>query len=466
MKNTLVSKRFIGFVALIVLFLFCFFRAPNPGLNWFLYACGAFALTFIVVEEHQYKSIIIPGLGLVLSGLAVFMHSDGLAVTMTLLSFGYLGVALVIPKVDPGFATIAGFGNFIISPFGVIIRFFQRLNTKNGKFKGLFTTLLIPGVLIGFFSLLYYESSPAFKDILNHIRIDHFPQFVGTATLGLFAASVLLYCFAPQKLNSVYDNISNKSSAISEYMGNKKFLNSWLLGIWSVVVLLAFVITSDIIYQASGRVAEGFNYSSYVHQGVYASIVSIIASAILTVLTTNYLGEERQKSFKLANYIFIGLNAVFVWQNVLRNYSYVSEYGLTEKRLIIFIYLVLCLIGLALTILTVVQNKSLGFLYKTNAFNVYTVLIVSALTNWSTFITDYNLTHPYGVEQRVDYDYLLSLDKSNTYLLSPHAVKMNEQQLSRLEWRENNVSNYNYNDVREWELGKSRSKARLNATKH
>ena len=338
------------------------------------------------------------------------------------------------------------------------------MNTKNGKFKGLFTTLLIPIVLITFFSLLYYESSPAFKELLNAIRFEHFPQFVGTAFLGLFSASVLLYCFAPQKFNAVYDNISQKSNTISAYMGSGKYTTSWLIGVWSVVGLLAFVIISDMMmYTPSEAFPEDFSYSSYVHQGVYASIFSIVASAILTVLTTNYLGDQNKTPFRIANYVFISLNMLFIFQNALRNYSYIGQYGLTEKRLVIFIYLILCIVGLLLTVVTIAQNKSLGFLYKTNAFNVYIVLIISALLNWSTIITKYNLNHPYGVENHIDYDYLFSLDRSNTYLLKDHYDKFDEDLQRRFTYRSERVLNYEAYDTREWILSNTTSKNRLKA---
>ncbi|MCO4819070.1 MAG: DUF4173 domain-containing protein [Bacteroidetes bacterium] len=463
MKNALISNRFIGFTALIVLFILCFFRAPTPGLNWLLYVFGALVITLLITKRQNVRSILIPSIGLLACSVAVFIHSDALAIVMTILSFGYLGVSLVIAKVDPGFGAFAGFLNFIISPFGVIIRFFQRLNTKNGKFKGLFTTLLIPIVLITFFSILYYQSSPAFKELLNAIRFKHFPQFVGTAVLGLFSASVLLYCFAPQKLNKMYDNISQKSDTISTYMGSGQYTNSWLIGVWSVVGLLAFVLISDVMYHPSQAVSQDFSYSGYVHQGVYASIFSIVASAILTVLTTNYLGDQNKAPFRIANYVFIGLNMLFIFQNVLRNYSYIGQYGLTEKRLIIFIYLILCIVGLLLTVVTIAQNKSLGFLYKTNAFNVYIALIISALLNWSTIITQYNLNHPYGFEKHIDYHYLFSLDNSNTYLLKDHYDKFDEDLQRRFTYRSERIQNYEAYNAREWILSKTTSKERLKA---
>jgi hypothetical protein len=461
MKTVAVSKRFIGFAALIVVFVLMFFRASGTGLNWLIYGVVAAIVSIVVAEPEHRKHMIVPATGLALCSVAVFVYANPLAIITWLLSFGYLGVAMVIPKVDPGFGAVAGFLNFIISPFGVIIRFFQRLNANNGKFRGVVTTLLIPGALLTFFSILYYQSSPAFKELLDNISWYYLPQFIITTIVGLFVGSVLLYCFAPTRFNAVYDNIGNKSSSVSDYMGNKKFVNSWLIGIWSLVLLLLVVVVSDFNYIFNGKLPQDFTYTQYLHQGVYTSIFSIICSAVLTILTTNYLGDERKKSFTLANLIFIGLNGLFVWQNVIRNHMYVTDYGLTSKRLIIYIYLALCLTGLILTIVTIVKNKSLGFLYKANAFNVYAVLIISALMNWSTTITSYNLAHPYGPEKKIDYQYLLSLDNSNTYLLSPYTAKMNDFQQDDMLYRAIRVDDYSVRDYREWVLKRTISKRRL-----
>ena len=467
MKTSKISKRFIGFGLIVTVFVLVFFRAPQAGLNWLIYCSLASIISMVIAKPEIRSKLILPAIGLTLSGLAVFIHSDALAILMCLLSFGYLGVALVIPNADPGFGAIAGFLNFIISPFGVIIRFFQRLNANNGKFRGIVTTLLIPAALLTFFSILYYESSPAFRDLLDAIRWDHLPQFIFTAILGVFAASVLLYCFAPERFNKVYDNIGQKSTKISDYMGNIKFVNSWLIGVWSLVVLLSVVILTDLMYQVNGQTPTDFTYATYLHQGIYASIFSIICAAILTVLTNNYLGEIKKKSFRLANLIFIVLNGLFILQNVQRNYVYISQYGLTEKRMVIYIYLALCIIGLVLTSITILQNRSLGFLYKTNAFNVYFVLIVSALMNWSTTITAYNINHPYGQEQTVDYDYLLSAwtSRTPTCCYSASEPYMSDAQKDRVDSRVWSISNYDIRDYREWVLGKSIAKKRLSNPK-
>ena len=115
-----------------------------------------------------------------------------------------------------------------------------------------------------------------------------------------------------------------------------------------------------------------------------------------------------------------------------------------------------------LTVVTIAQNKSLGFLYKTNAFNVYFVLIISALLNWSTIITKYNLAHPYGTNQQIDYNYLFSLDRSNTALLIDHYDALDESLQSRLDRRIERVSSYEAYDSREWVLGKSNARDKVN----
>ena len=102
-------------------------------------------------------------------------------------------------------------------------------------------------------------------------------------------------------------------------------------------------------------------------------------------------------------------------------------------------------------------------MYKTNAFNVYIALIISALLNWSTIITQYNLNHPYGFEKHIDYHYLFSLDNSNTYLLKDHYDKFDEDLQRRFTYRSERIQNYEAYNAREWILSKTTSKERLKA---
>ncbi len=458
------SNRFIGFIGLITIFVLLFFKAATPGLNWFIYSATAAITVFLLVPKTAIKDYIIPAVGLVISGLSVFIHSNALGIIATLLSFGYLGISLIIPKIDPFIGAITGIANYLMSPIGVLIRFFQKVGQKSGRFRGFFGSLIIPGILILFFGILYYKSSPSFTQLLDKISWDNVPQFIFTVILGVFSASILFYGFAPQSFNDMYQNLSNKSPKVSASLGGNDLSRSWQLGVWTLVVLLSIVVITDFQQRITGLTADDFTFASHLHQGVYASIFSIICAGVLSVITSNYLNSNHTKSIRVGNYVFIVLNVIFVLQNMVRNYDYVMQYSLTSKRLIIFIYLIMCLIGLAITAYTIYKNKSIGFLYKTNAFNIYIVVVMCTLFNWSKIITSYNVNNPYGSNKEVDFDYLFSLDRSNTPILNRHIDKMSKDELQRLEDRNRYNSTYYESDFREYILDKKRTAEQISTT--
>jgi hypothetical protein len=73
-----------------------------------------------------------------------------------------------------------------------------------------------------------------------------------------------------------------------------------------------------------------------------------------------------------------------------RNWWIIESSGLTRRRIGVYVYLLLCLIGLATTYLKVMQKKSNWFLFRKNAWAFYGVFIISCFINWDEVIVNYN----------------------------------------------------------------------------
>jgi hypothetical protein len=188
--------------------------------------------------------------------------------------------------------------------------------------------------------------------------------------------------------------------------------------------------------------------------------VSVVFAAIISILAGNYLTSG---SSKIAGYTFIGLNVVYVIQTIGRNMSYVSAYGLTEKRVVIFFYLVMCIVGLGITAYTMLKNKNLGFLYHSVMHSLLYVLIASSVFDWSSIITRYNINHPYGSGQQIDFDYLFVLNQSNTPILYENRHLMTDDQRKRLSYRVDGILKLHRDpDFRSFQLGESITAKRLN----
>jgi len=137
------------------------------------------------------------------------------------------------------------------------------------------------------------------------------------------------------------------------------------------------------------------NLSVYVHEGVNTLITSIIlAIAIILFYFRLHLNfDEAGKWPRRLACIWVGQNTFLVVSAMMRNMLYVHDWGLSEKKIGVFVYLGLCIIGLFFTLYKIIFKKNNWFLFRKNAVAFYAVLIVSCAVNWHAFMADYNVDH-------------------------------------------------------------------------
>jgi hypothetical protein len=122
---------------------------------------------------------------------------------------------------------------------------------------------------------------------------------------------------------------------------------------------------------------------------------------------------------------------------VFKNVAYISNWGLTYKRIGVYTYLLLAGIGILFTFYKVITKQSIWFLIRTNSIAFLICFSILSTINWNKVITNYNLT---TIElHKIDYDYLLSLGKDAYPGLIEHTAKYeNENNYAvRIELEEN-----------------------------
>ena len=139
------------------------------------------------------------------------------------------------------------------------------------------------------------------------------------------------------------------------------------------------------------------------------------------------------------------------------------EFGLTYKRIGVYTYLTLTIIGLVTSFIKVAAVKNNWFLFRKNAWAAYLVLITAACFNWDRVITSHNL----NFTREPDLNYLLMLSDSNfgqvyQYVKAPEnnqpetLIKRVENRrknvLARIELRDWQAWNYDDHKIQE-ELG-------------
>jgi hypothetical protein len=100
-----------------------------------------------------------------------------------------------------------------------------------------------------------------------------------------------------------------------------------------------------------------------------------------------------------------------------KNFLYSSGFGLTYKRIGVFIYLLLCISGMVTTYIKVARRYGLYFMFRTNARVAFIVMVMVGSFSWDRMITRYNLEHV----SQPDMEYLYDMSYNNGDLLHAYA---------------------------------------------
>jgi hypothetical protein len=123
----------------------------------------------------------------------------------------------------------------------------------------------------------------------------------------------------------------------------------------------------------------------------------------------------------------------------LRNGMYIHEYGLTYKRIGVYVYLTLTLIGLSSIVIKIFKQKTNNYLFRTNGWLFYTVLIFACFFDWDGIITNFNINSIKKVEK----DYLVCLSYATLpklFLLQENEKGQNKK--VEITKSENNIGDY------------------------
>lgn len=224
------------------------------------------------------------------------------------------------------------------------------------------------------------------------------------------------YFFQPQTfINEVEGSLKNEikptySDRIQHYFGetNERKLAMTLLVILNLMLFLYLIL--DIKNLANVPLVQkpySF-YSIAIHSGINALIFSLVLVIILITYlfrgALNFTGNRIVKSLAV---VWIILNCVLVFTTALKNHDYISQLGFTYKRLGVYLYLLLCLVGLSFALYKIFRTLSIWFLIRNMSVTFLAVFSLVSLFNWDKIITKYNLT--FVAKEQLDLEYLYQL---------------------------------------------------------
>lgn len=384
------------------LFVIVFYN-QDVGLNLGIISIIYAVLTFFrTTERNRTKTFIFLFVTSILSGAAFSWYGDFpslLAVVSSLLLLGYrsknrrMKILLLIPVV-------------IVNAFTALCRFFsfdEWLPKKNvpGLWQKTLAFFLIPLILVSVFFGVYSAGSDHFAGLFTNVEIDiNFWQLIYMVVLGFFiafnywnhAVEKLIY-----KSNPILDNdfkVRDRSlKPTYSFLDLDAERMSGVISFFTLNILLVFFIITYNYEQFYETAKTPGLLSEETHERVNAVILSIIM-AILVIMfyfKSGFNFDPKAGLMKILAKSWIVLNAVLVISAMMKNSEYIINYGFTYRRLGVYVFLVLSLVGLITAFIKIQLKKRNAFLFNTMAWYFYATILICSYINWGGIITAENM---------------------------------------------------------------------------
>jgi len=297
------------------------------------------------------------------------------------------------------------------------------IRDKNSKFNfKSIIILVIPILFFLFFFWIYSMGSSIFSEVyLYELDIDSW--FFVVAALALyfslgywnFSGAKFFLCRNQFLQNDFSERVKNqKFTPMLEFLdldSERKIgvLTFVLLNLLLLVFILVF--NYEQFFQVdTDRLA---NLSADTHNRVNVVILSIVMAVLLLMLYfRSYFNDKSLLLKKLAK-MWIILNSLLVLSALIKNTEYIYHWGLTYKRLGVYAFLILSVIGLIFTYLKIEHRKTNYYLFNQMIWYFYGTLLLCSFVNWGYLGTFYNIK----VQKVSDFDAVYEFDFNDSLLL-------------------------------------------------
>ena len=422
------------FYLITVSFFTILFYRQDAGINFLLFASVLLVISGIlnktVWKTKQWLTI---AAGTFFSAFFVAWYSNSLTIIMAIFSIIILNIIQNSKRTSYFIAFFTGIITVMCSVIFMILakinanrlKQFRKTQPAENAFK--WWPLLIVTIISFIFMLLYSDINPVFDVYFKTIFTD---IDLGWLMFSLFGAFLLYtFIFPPRlvkkvlRLEQEYGKTIEHGASISKTQSDFSIFSSFeherysaLLLFIVLNLLLLLLNVFDIQYLfLKGELPANITYAEYVHRGVEAVILSILLA--IGVISYYFRGlinfDTKSKFIKTLTYFWIVQNIVLVIMTAFKNQAYIEAFSLTFMRIGVYYYLGFSIIGLLLTLYKIYFKKDTWFLFRSNSFGIYVVLILSCAFNWNMIVTRYNLKN----SKQVDDYYLKSLGYENYPLL-------------------------------------------------
>jgi hypothetical protein len=300
-----------------------------------------------------------------------------------------------------------------ITSLGRVFMFSQWLpqrKVNNNFAKKLIAYIMIPAVFLILFFVVYSFGSDHFSSLFTDYYLDvDVWQLIVITGLGFYISFTFWNYWIPDVCydkNQMLDNdfneeVKNLTESSFSFLDIDFERKSGEITLFLLNALL-FVFIATYNYEQFFEVVKKTNLSSDTHERVNAVIFSIIMAVgvILFYFKGGFNFDLKAKNLKRLAKIWILLNGILIISTIIKNSEYVSFFGLTYKRLGVYAFLILAIIGLLFSFLKITKQKTNAFLLNQMIWYFYGTVLLCSYVNWGSLITTYNISANKGIEPR------------------------------------------------------------------
>lgn len=302
-----------------------------------------------------------------------------------------------------------------ITSLGRVLMFNQWLPEKkisNDFTKKLIAYFIIPAVFLFFFFIVYSFGSEHFSSLFTDYTLDiDIVSLLLISLLGFYISFSFWNYWVPEVCYDKNELLDNDFKNVDEVKNQNTFsfldldferksgeITLLLLNL----MLLVFVVTYN--YEQFFEVIElqASKLSADTHERVNSVIFSTLMAVgvILFYFKGGFNFDKKATILKKLAKIWIFLNGVLIISTIVKNSEYVSFFGLTYKRLGVYAFLILAIIGLVYAFLKITKQKTNAYLFNQMIWYFYGTVLLCSFVNWGNLITTYNISVNKGVEPK------------------------------------------------------------------
>jgi hypothetical protein len=164
------------------------------------------------------------------------------------------------------------------------------------------------------------------------------------------------------------------------------------------LMLVVFLVTFN--YEQFFESIASSKLSAATHERVNAVLFSIFLSIVVVLLyfKGQFNFDSKAKNMKMLAKTWMVLNGFLIVSTLIINSEYIAFFGLTYKRLGVYVFLFLAAMSLFFTFRKITRQKSNAYLFNQMIWYCYGVILLCSFVNWGNLITIYNISVNKGVE--------------------------------------------------------------------